>query len=164
MWVGHGTCERLENGQWVRKPEFDYEFSVEQRRNGKRWESVKSLRRRHPGYDGSAGARLQTLYFQLSFAASATAPGVAANITSSLGGGSGATDREFRDATLEIKADVSRFAPFDRYRITQHYNYEAGELVEDVELNDGSKPWVRNHEVATLFAASKFAAPPSQMQ
>ena len=164
VWVGRGECERLENGTWVRKPEFDYEFSVEQRRSGKHWESVKSMRRRHPGYDGSAGGRLQTLYFQLDFDVSVSAPGVDASIKSSLGAGRGVTDREFRKATLEIKADVSRFAPFDRYRITQSYNYEAGQLVEDVELNDGDKPWVRNHEVATLFAANKFDQAPTTLQ
>jgi hypothetical protein len=68
VWVGHGECERMEDGQWVRRPELDYDFSVEQRRMGDHWESVKSMRRLHPDYDGVAGDRAQTYFFALDVA------------------------------------------------------------------------------------------------
>lgn len=165
VWVGRGECERWEDGAWVRRPEFDYDFSVEQRRSGDHWSSVKSLRRRHPGYDGSAGERLQTYFFELTLGSvgeGGRADDVALSMASSLGLGSGTSDRSFRRAALEIVADVSSMAPFDRYRITQEYDYEAGQLRELVELNDGETPWVRNREVAMLFAPRTFDAPPTE--
>lgn len=162
VWVGRGECERLEDGAWVRHPELDYEFSVEQHRMGDHWESVKSMRRRHPAYDGSAGPRTQTYFFLLAFE-DADASQVNVNLTSSLGNGSGTTDREFRSAELNFNAaGVSSFAPFDRYRITQRYDYEGGSLTELVELNKGDAPWVRNHEKATLYAAHRFADAPTK--
>lgn len=162
LWVGHGVAERNEGGRWVRIPEFDYEFSVEQRRYADHWESIKSLRRHHPAYDNSAGPRDQTLYFSVAF--TPRAPGVDVAVRSSLGRGHGQTDPQFRATTLELAADVSRFAPFDRYRIAQRYDYERGALHETVELADGDKPWVRNTEEATLFAPHAFAAPPTQLE
>jgi hypothetical protein len=161
VWVGRGECERLEAGAWVRRPEFDYDFTVEQRREGDHWESVKSLRRRHPAYDGVAGERLQTWFFRLDLAAPEGGR-VAGTLTSSLGNGAGETDREFRTAEWNFAAaGVSSLAPFDRYRITQRYDYEAGALTELVELNKGASPWVRNKEVATLFAARRFEHAPT---
>lgn len=162
VWVGHGRAERLEGGTWRRVPQFDYEFSVEQRRFADRWESTKTMRRRHPEYDGSAGPRLQSYLFQLRLGPGADGATVAYDITSSLGKGTGRGDREFRGAVLEIDADTSVFAPFDRYRITQQYQYEAGKLVELVELNDGASPWVRNHEEALLYSATSFPEPPTR--
>ncbi len=161
VWVGTGECERFVDGRWVRAPEFDYDFSVEQRRFGTRWQSVKSLRRRHPGYDGSAGPRTNTWFFDLELS-SASSDRVALSIDSSLGRGSGHTDREFREATLELDANVSSMAPFDRYRIEQHYRYETGQLEETVSLDKGDKPWVRNLEKASLFAARTFAEAPTK--
>lgn len=159
VWVGRGEAERFDQGAWHRTPELDYEFSVEQRRFADHWDSVKTMRRRHPGYDGAAGPRVQTYLFHLALAPAGDA--AAYHIRSTLGAGTGRGDREFREAVLDITADVSRFAPFDRYRITQRYQYEAGRLTELVELNDGASPWVRNHEEATLFGASRFAQPPT---
>lgn len=161
VWVGRGECERFEGGAWVRRPEFDYDFSVEQRRDGAQWNSVKSMRRRHPDYDGSAGERSQTYFFKLDFAPPDAAAKVAATVATSLGDGTGVTDREFRAAVLDFKANVSGFAPFDRYRITQRYDYEGGQLTELVELNKGEQPWVRNREVAQLFAQRSFPAAPT---
>jgi hypothetical protein len=161
VWVGRGECERFENGAWVRRPEFDYDFSVEQRRDGAQWNSVKSMRRRHPDYDGSAGERSQTYFFKLDFAPPDAQAKVAATVATSLGDGTGVTDREFRSAVLDFKANVSRFAPFDRYRITQRYDYEGGQLTELVELNKGQNAWVRNREVAQLFAQRSFATAPT---
>ncbi len=145
--------------------EFDYEFSVEQRRFATHWESVKHLTRRHPGYDGSAGPREQTLYFRCDYSAG-TGGEVVSTITSSLGRGHGGTDREFRTATMSLRADVSRFAPFNTYRIAQTYGYEGGVLDEEVALvkvddHDQATPWVRNTEHATLFAPRRFDRAPS---
>jgi hypothetical protein len=163
VWVGRGECERFEDGQWIRRPEFDYEFSVEQRRSGAHWESTKSLRRLHPRYDGSAGERAQTYFFEIDYAPANAQGDVEGALRSSLGAGSVATDREFRSALVEIRANTGTFAPFDRYRIIQSYRYETGELEETVELNDGATPWVRNRERATLFAEARFDAPPTSV-
>lgn len=159
VWVGTGECERFVQGAWVRAPEFDYDFSVEQRRLKDRWESVKSLRRRHPAYDGSAGERLQTWFFLLEFDGAGAA--VPVKVQSSLGDGSGTTDPAFRGAALELRARVSDLAPFDRYRIVQDYRYEDGVLHEVVSLDKGDRPWVRNVERATLFGRRSFDAPPT---
>lgn len=160
VWVGKGECERYEAGRWVRAPEFDYEFSVEQRRSGDEWNSVKSLRRLDPAYDGSAGPRLQTWFFHVALGAPSDAQ-LPLTVDSSLGSGSGTADRSFRQSTLSLAADVPAGAPFDRYRITQTYDYEGGALNELVELNRGESPWVRNRETALLFAAQRFPAPPT---
>lgn len=160
LWVGRGECERFVDGAWVRAPQFDYDFSVEQRRLGNHWESVKSLRRRHPDYDGSAGDRLQTWFFHLEF--DGTGNAVPVRVASSLGAGSGTTDGQFRKASLELAAEVSSLAPFDRYRIVQDYRYEDGRLDEVVSLDKGTTPWVRNVEHATLFAKHAFAEPPTR--
>jgi hypothetical protein len=165
VWVGHGEAERLEDGVWKRVPDFDYDFSVEQRRYADRWSSVKSMRRRSPSYDESAGPRVQTYFFELGFTRDGDA--VRATIDSTLGPGRGTTDPAFRAAVLELTADVSSLAPFDTYRITQQYGYEAGTLTEVVELfdHDGGRevPWVRNRETATLFAERRFDAPPTSL-
>jgi hypothetical protein len=167
VWVGRGETERLEGDKWVRAPEFDYEFSVEQRRFADHWESIKSLRRRHPDYDGSAGPREQHMYFEVRYSAADGAGVVPAAIRSSLGPGTGQTDAEFRTATLTLKPEISAMAPFDTYRITQDYAYEAGERREVVELldhEDGQeRPWVRNREVARLYGPQRFEAPPTRM-
>jgi hypothetical protein len=162
VWVGRGECERYEGGAWVRRPEFDYDFTVEQRRLGDRWESVKSLRRRHPAYDGSAGERAQTYFFALAWGRADGQGRLPAALTSSLGNGEATSDREFRRAEMTFRAaGVSGMAPFDRYRITQRYDYEAGRLNETVELNKGTTGWVRNREVATLFAEHRFDRAPT---
>ncbi len=83
-------------------------------------------------------------------------------ITSTLGPGEGHADREFRSASLVFHPDISSFAPFDTYRIAQTYAYERGALEETVSLDKGDKPWVRNLEKATLFAAHTFAEPPTK--
>jgi hypothetical protein len=162
VWVGYGAAERMEEGRWTRRPEFDYEFTVEQRRYPDHWESVKHLRRRHPAYDGSAGPREQTYYFRLELASVAGDGRIPIRITSTLGPGEGAADREYRTADLVLHPDVSRFAPFDTYRIAQAYDYEKGTLSETVSLDDGASPWVRNQESAVLFAATQFQGAPTR--
>lgn len=161
VWVGRGQTERLVDGTWQRAPSFDYEFTVEQRRYADHWESVKHLRRRHPDYDGSAGPREQTMYFRLDLGGVA-GDVVPVAIASSLGRGDGHADPDFRTAALRLHADVPRAAPFDTYRIDQHYDYEHGVLTETVALDEGDAPWVRNHEAAVLFAPHAFAEPPTR--
>ncbi len=166
VWVGEGKAEILQGGVWQRAPEFDYQFSVVQRRYRNHWDSVKELHRRHPNYDGSAGQRDQTYFFHVAYRPADDESAVSGSVTSTLGNGSLSTDRGFRDAVVELDADVSSFAPFNAYRITQHYRYDAGSLTETVELNkkhDGTEtPWVRSQEQATLFAPHRFEAPPTQ--
>ena len=83
-------------------------------------------------------------------------------VTTTLGNGEGSTDREFRKSELNFSAaGISSMAPFDRYRITQTYDYEAGKLTEVVELNKGTQPWVRNHEVAFMYGQRTFPQPPT---
>jgi hypothetical protein len=165
VWVGAAEAERLEEGSWRRIPAFDYDFSVVQRRYGDHWESVKSLHRRHPGYDGSAGPRDQTMYFRADYAPAAADGSVATTLHASLGDGYGQTDREFRRATLELHAEVSSFAPFNTYRIDQEYGYAEGVLKETVSLikkqTDAETPWVRNRETARLFGPRAFAEAPT---
>ncbi len=164
VWVGRGECERLENGAWVRRPEFDYDFVVEQRRLGDHWESVKNMRRRHPAYDDTSGfgERAQTYFFNLAYSTPDAQGQVQTAVTTTLGNGEGSTDREFRKSELNFSAaGISSMAPFDRYRITQTYDYEAGKLTEVVELNKGTQPWVRNHEVAFMYGQRTFPQPPT---
>lgn len=161
VWVGQGQAERFDHGAWLRAEAFDYEFTVEQRRYADHWESVKHLRRRHPAYDGSAGPREQTMYFRVELPAADAQGRLPVRIASSLGAGEGETDREFRSTTLVLHPEISRFAPFDTYRIEQHYNYEAGALEEIVSLDKGTKPWVKNHETAVLFAPHEFDHAPT---
>ncbi len=162
VWVGYGEAERLDEGAWKRVPAFDYELTVEQRRYADHWESVKHMRRRHPQYDGSAGPREQTLYFRVDLGAVEPSGEVPVRIVSTLGSGAGRADRTFRSSRLVFRADVSSFAPFDTYRIDQRYAYDEGKLEELVSLDKGAVPWVRNHEVATLFASHTFAEPPTR--
>lgn len=164
VWVGRGECERLEGDGFVRAPAFDYDFSVVQRRYADHWESVKTMRRLHPDYDGSAGPREQVLSFRVEVdpVSDASTGGV---VRSSLGLGRWLSDPEFREATVTLAADVSAMAPFDTYRIVQHYRYERGELEEVVELREGGEEgaiWVRNHEHARLFAVRSFDAAPTR--
>ncbi len=171
VWVGRGECERYAAGTWVRAPEFDYDFVVVQRRHADHWESIKEMHRRHPGYDGSAGPRDQTLHFHIALpdargGASARHPLV---VRSTLGAGEGETDAEFRESVLVLRADVSSMAPFDTYRITQRYRYEDAALDEQVELlrrdaSGAETPWVRNVERATLFAVHRFEEPPTRLE
>jgi hypothetical protein len=166
VWVGHGQTERMEDGRWVRAPAFDYDFSVEQRRFGDHWESVKTMRRASPDYDGSAGPREQVLWFRIDYRA--RGGDVQGEVRSAIGAGEVATDREFRAAQIVLHPDVAAQAPFDTYRITQRYLYEDGRLEETVELldhEDGREvPWVRNEEQAELFHATRLPGPPTRLE
>lgn len=165
-WVGTGSASVHSNGAWRRVPEHDYEFSVIQRRHAGHWESVKAQHRRHPGYDGSAGPREQVHYFRVDLTAQAAADELGFGLRSSFGDGQGRIDREFRNGRMEFEAKgVSLFAPYNRYRITQQYRYEQGQLVEVVELfkkkGELETPFMRFEERATLLAPQRFAAAPT---
>ncbi|MCE9580347.1 MAG: hypothetical protein K8W52_44930 [Deltaproteobacteria bacterium] len=163
VWVGRGDAYRWRAGTWQRDAGYDYEFSVVQRRYRDHWESIKSLHRRHPDYDGRGGPRDQSMFFRMDLAPEGA--GVALAIASNLGRGQGHTDREFRDTELELAASQrGRFVPFDRFHLVQHYRYEQGTLDETVTLSDGAAPFMKNEEHAALFAAETFAAPPTTFQ
>jgi hypothetical protein len=88
-------------------------------------------------------------------------------LRSSFGDGGGQIDREFRAGTMEFDArDVSMFAPFNRYRITQQYRYEQGELIEVVELlkqkGTMETPFMRFEEQASLLAPRRFDTAPDK--
>ncbi len=167
VWVGTGTATVYVDGAWRRAASQDYEFCVTQRRYGERWESVKVQHRRHPDYDGSAGARDQVNYFRVELPAAGSASPLTFKLRSSFGDGSGQIDGEFRAGAMEFDArDASMFAPFNRYRITQQYRYEHGELLEVVELfkKKGSveTPFMRFEERASLLAPRQFDAAPNR--
>lgn len=169
VWVGHGEAERFDAGVWSRAPSFDYDFVVVQRRHADHWESVKEMHWRHPDYDGSAGARDQSLHFRIDLPdpSGPTAEEVPFDVVSTLGQGSGVTDPEFRRAVVTLRANVSSMAPFDTYRITQTYRYEDAALDEVVELlrrgSEGAEaPWVRNTEHAVLYAVHHFDGAPTR--
>lgn len=167
VWIGTGSASVFVDGAWRRAPSQDYEFSVAQRRYGDRWESIKVQHRRHPDYDGSAGARDQVHYFRIEMPASGPSSEVKFALKSSFGDGNGQIDSEFRTGAMEFAArDVSMFAPFNRYRITQQYRYEQGELLEVVELfkikGSTETPFMRFEERAGLFAPRRFDTAPDK--
>ena len=167
VWVGTGSASVFDAGAWKRAPQHDYEFSVTQRRYADRWESVKVQHRRHPDYDGSAGPRDQVNFFKTELSAPTAAAELKFKLLTSFGDGTGRIDSQFRAATMEFEArDISSFAPFNRFRITQQYRYEQGELMEVVELfkakGGTENPFMRFEERADLFAPRRFDAAPGQ--
>jgi hypothetical protein len=165
VWNGISEAWRYENDQWIRAAEYDYQFNVVQKRYEKAWESVKTLQRLHPDYDGRAGNRDQTMYFEVSYHG-ITDGEVSANINSSIGNGTGITDNEFRHSVLEIYVkNPSRFMPYNKFRITQNYNYEEGILTEVVELileKEGIEtPFMKNEEKAWFFMKGALPQAPT---
>lgn len=165
IWNGISKAYRYENGQWVRAESYDYQFDVVQKRYDNHWKSVKSLHRIHPDYDGKAGNRDQTMYFEVAYRKLADQT-IQASINSSLGNGTGTTDHGFRKSVLTMYVPgAGRFMPYNKFRITQHYKYEEGMLVETVELikeQDGKEiPFMKNEETALIFIKSKLDNPPT---
>ncbi|MCB0651566.1 MAG: hypothetical protein KDC85_09860 [Saprospiraceae bacterium] len=165
IWNGISEAYRYENGQWLRAESYDYQFDVVQKRYDKHWKSVKSLHRIHPDYDGKAGDRDQTMYFEVDYK-NLVDQKVEAVINSSLGNGTGTTDNEFRQSVLTMYVpNASKFMPYNKFRITQHYNYEEGLLTETVELikeKDGKDiPFMKNQETALIFIKSKLERAPT---
>ncbi len=157
VWVGEGTAYRYVHGACERTPTQDYDFLVRQDRYPGRWLSLKTQNRTHPDYDGRAGPADQQHAFAIELAAPDADGRLALRLRSTYGDGEGQGDREFRRAVLEFRAaGVGRFAPYDRFRITQHYRYDEGQLDETVELfrlgRDGAeRPFVRIEERARLL-------------
>lgn len=164
IWNGSSIAYRWVNDNWERAANYDYQFSVLQKRYDNLWKSVKTLHRMHPDYDGRAGDRDQTMYFELAF--SSRNDSIISDLTSSLGKGKGFTDKEFREQTIEFKVDdLSSFVPYDHMRITQHYNYEEGILTETVFLfkkKDGKEiPFMKNEEKAYFYIKGKLDKAPT---
>jgi hypothetical protein len=165
IWHGVSKAYRYNDGKWLRDESYDYEFDVVQKRYTNKWKSIKSLHRLHPDYDGKAGDRNQTMYFEMVYNGLVDQK-VSAAITSTLGNGTGTTDVEFRKSELIMYVpNASRFAPFNKFRIKQNYNYEEGVLTETVELvkeKDGMEtPFMKNEETAFIFLKGELDNAPT---
>ena len=167
VWVGKGESYVYLDGKYVRNESNDYSFEVIQRRYGNKWKSVKNMHRIHPDYDGKAGKREQTMFFGIDF--SEQDGKILSTINSSLGSGKGVSDIEFREQTIQFAAKgVSSFAPYNTYRITQHYKYEEGLLLETVELfkiKDGKEiPFAKIEEKAYIFRPTNLENAPTKFE
>jgi hypothetical protein len=168
IWNGISKAYHYENDEWIRAENYDYQFNVVQKRYDHHWKSVKSLNRIHPNYDGRAGDRNQTMYFEVVYNNLIDGK-VQASINSSLGKGTATTDPEFRKSVLTMYVpDASRFMPYNKFRITQNYNYEEGLLSETVELikeKDGKEiPFMKNEETAKIFVHRKLETAPTKFK
>lgn len=167
VWVGKGESYVYLDGKYVRNESNDYSFEVIQRRYGNKWKSVKNMHRIHTDYDGKAGEREQTMFFEIDFSKQKNK--LVSKINSSLGSGSGVTDSEFREQTIQFSAEgVSSFAPFNTYRITQHYKYEEGVLLETVELfkleDSKETPFAKIEEKAYIFRPTLLETAPTKFE
>ncbi len=170
-WVGSSKAFRWDGAAWQPDERQAYEFTVLQRRFTDHWDSVKVMHRRHPDYDGSAGNRDQVHYFRVDTKPfeSGTVP---LSFASSMGAGTGQSDLEFRNFDFKLKIDapaVARwFMPFDTMNFKQNYDYEAGNLNEEivlVKVADGQeKPAFKFVESAKLLTETKLAGPPTLAQ
>ena len=167
VWVGSEESYVYVDGKYQRSESNDYAFEVIQRRYGHTWKSIKNMHRIHPDYNGKAGSREHTMYFEIAF--SKQGDQIVSKVNSSLGSGTGASDNEFREQTMQFSAEgVSSFAPYNTYRITQHYKYEEGRLLETVELfklEEGKEtPFVKIEEKATIFRPTKLNGAPTKFE
>jgi len=168
IWNGYSKAYVYENNAWHRAATFDYYFDVIQKRYAKEWKSVKSLHRIHPNYNGKAGNRDQTMYFGVTYNAIRDSI-VQADIISSLGTGVLTTDNEYRHSNIDINLkDAGMFVPYNKIKITQHYDYENGKLTEIVELlkvkNGQETPFMKNEEEAYFYVKSKLESAPSKFK
>lgn len=88
---------------------------------------------------------------------------------SSLGNGTGSSDKEFREQQFVIyMKNDNMFLPYNKIRITQHYNYEEGLLTETVELlkeKDGKDtPFMKNEEKAYFYIKGKLEKAPTKFE
>lgn len=168
IWNGSSKAYVYKNENWQRAETFDYYFDVIQKRYDKEWKSVKSLHRIHPDYNGKAGKRDQTMYFGVHYNTLLNDT-VHGTIHSSLGKGSVDTDNEFRNAAIEIALEKSNaFMPYNKIKITQHYDYENGKLTETVfllKVKDGKEtPFMKNEEEAFFYIKGKLNSAPGKFQ
>ena len=60
---------------------------------------------------------------------------------------------------MEFSPDISRFAPFNAFRITQKFSYEDGRLRETVEIfkkkGGQENPFMKMEEEADIFVPMK---------
>ncbi|MEK7089106.1 MAG: hypothetical protein AAB913_03175 [Patescibacteria group bacterium] len=163
LWHGVSRAYRFVNEAYERDETYDYTFSVRQLRQGNTWKSIKDLHRTHPDYDGKGGERDQTMYFQLAY--KKEGGDIVSTLSTSLGNGKGKSDKEFRHQVLEFDFNGSvgmagLFMPYSNFRITQEYKYEAGKLLETVELfkKKGNQEiaFMKNEEVAEMYLKGKF--------
>ena len=167
IWVGNGQSYTYLDGKYERSESNDYSFEVVQRRYGNSWKSVKNMHRIHPEYDGKAGEREQTMFFAIDFSKKGNE--IVSTINSSLGNGDGISDNEFREQQIQFAVDgISSFAPYNTMRITQHYKYEQGTLLETVELfklKDGKEtPFAKIEEVASIFRPTTLEGAPTEFE
>lgn len=165
VWVGNGSSYQFIDGKYVRNESNDYSFEVVQRRYNNAWKSVKNMHRIHPEYDGKAGNREQTMFFAIDFTENQNGH-ITSSINSSLGTGFGTSDDEFREQTIQFSVDgISSFAPYNTMRITQHYQYEKGILLETVELfkliDNVETPFAMIEEKAYIFGRKKLDGAPT---
>ncbi len=165
IWNGISKAYRYRNENWSRDESYDYQFNVVQKRYDNHWKSIKTLHRIHPEYDGKAGDRDQTMYFEVIYK-TLKEQTVQSEIQASIGNGTGTSDPEFRVSELTIYIpNPSRFLPYNKFRITQNYDYEAGKLTETVELlleKDGKEtPFMKNEETAWIFIKSTLNKAPT---
>ena len=166
IWNGISKAYRYKNGSWNRDESYDYQFNVVQKRFENHWKSIKTLHRIHPDYDGKAGERDQTMYFEVVYK-TLKEQKVQSEILASIGNGTGTSDTEFRVSELTMYVpNPSRFLPYNKFRISQNYNYEQGILTETVELileKDGKEtPFMKNEETALIFIQSKLDRAPTK--
>lgn len=170
IWNGKSEAYRYSNGDYVRDETYDYVFNVIQKRYEQQWKSTKTLHRNHPDYDYLAGQRSQSMYFELNY--SRIENGLKALLNSSLGKGIANSDVEFREQTIIVDLfpkvtyyNISKFAPYNKIKITQHYKYEEGLLLETVELykeeNGKITPFMKNEEKATFYIKGKLDKAPT---
>lgn len=167
IWNGESKAFRYVHNQWQRDETYDYVFDVVQKRYEKTWRSVKNLHRLHPQYDGKAGERSQSMYFEVAYEIAGEKM-LASLINSSIGTGKGSSDRVFREQELYFElTDISSFAPYSHMRIRQNYDYEGGILTETVELfkvKDGQEiPFMKNEEKAYFYLKGQLNAAPTKL-
>lgn len=167
IWLGTGTSYRFVEGVYQADPTYDYTFSVTQRRYEGLWKSIKDLHRLHPGYDGVAGPRDQTMYFEIAFEKAEKE--LVTSLKTSLGIGEGKSDFAYRNQSLEVQLEgLSSLVPYNILRITQEYQYEEGVLLETVELfkrKDGSDtPFMKIEERAEIFRPTKLEEAPMKFE
>lgn len=165
IWNGLSEAYRFTDGHWKRDETYDYVFDVIQKRYPNQWKSTKSLHRLHPEYDGRGGGRDQAMYFEINYAAGVNNQ-LQSIVHASLGEGSGKSDKEFREQQIVIQVkNVSSFSPYNKIRITQHYQYELGMLKETVELlkekNGQDTPFMKMEEKAYFYLRGKLDKAPT---
>lgn len=158
VFAGHARAFRFVREAWVATPEYDYDFLVLERRFAGHWEAIKEIHHRHPGYDGRAGPRDQTLYFLVRTSA-ARDGGDDLAVEGTLGHGSGHEEAGGRGLVLELTAARKGwFVPFDTIRIRQERPAVEGRLRETVELLSKGKgrevPFMKMEEEGLVYRPS----------